>query len=90
VIGTLIVLEAGVFLVRAISTRRPRDLLVAGIGLAFTVLAVASGAAYVSAGQGDTPLNLMTLGWLGAIVTYIVGWVLGRRDLKAQHAGAVG
>jgi hypothetical protein len=86
-IGTLVLAEAVIFVVRALSARRPPPLVLAGLGLVFTLLAFGAGVEYVSDGQTDLALNLMTTGWVAAIATYIVGWVLGRRAMRAaqQH-----
>jgi len=85
VIGTLALTEAVVFAARAISTPRPRMLVVACLGAVSTLAAFVAGIGYVSAGQGDLALALMTLGWVTAMVTYIAGWVLGRRGMRAER-----
>jgi hypothetical protein len=85
VIGALALTEAVVFVVRATPTRRPRLLIVAGLGLVSTLVAFGSGIGYVGGGQGDLALTLMTVGWVAAMVTYVVGWVLGRRSMRAER-----
>ncbi len=86
VLGTLVVVEAVRLLVRASAARAYVGL--AAVGLAFTALAALAGATYVSAGQEDGALTAMTLGWLGALVTYVVAWVRSRRAVLAGRRAA--
>jgi hypothetical protein len=84
-VGGLILVEAVAFLVRSMSTHRRWATPVTGSGLVFAILANGAGGSYVSAGQTDLALTLMTVGWLGAVVAYALGWILGRRGVKAAQ-----
>mgnify|MGYP006384237361 FL=1 len=93
-LGALILVESCVFRARsalssaaaaAVVAGRCGLLVLAGSGLAFVLLAFGSGLAYTSAGQRDDQLNLMSVGWTGAIVSYGTGWWLGRRGLRAHR-----
>jgi cytochrome bd-type quinol oxidase subunit 2 len=84
VIGTVVLAEACVLMVRMVGDSRRRLQVLAGLGLLFSVVAVAGGVVYVSARQGDAALSWMTIGWLGAVVTFAVGWWLGRRALRRE------
>ncbi|MCB0908500.1 MAG: hypothetical protein KDB63_15425 [Nocardioidaceae bacterium] len=72
-LGALVLIQAVVLVV---SSRRSITSVVLAAGVA---TAVASGATYVSAGQADTPLTVMTLGWLVSLVAAVVGLARGRR-----------
>jgi hypothetical protein len=54
------------------------------IGLAFVVLAFASGEDYVMTLR-KSALSYMSAGWPGAIVTYGVGWYLGRKKARQER-----
>jgi cytochrome bd-type quinol oxidase subunit 2 len=84
VVGTLILVEGVRFLLLSLRAPARRSLLVAAVGLLLTVFAFGSGISYVSAGQHDSSLTAMSTGWLGAILTYGVGWWLARRALAGQ------
>lgn len=84
-VGTLILVEATVLLIGSIRSRHRRTWMLAGAGVVFAVLAYGSGIAYVSLGQRDSALTFKTVGWLGAITTYAIGWWQGHR---ARTAGA--
>ncbi|ETK32432.1 hypothetical protein MPTA5024_29750 [Microbispora sp. ATCC PTA-5024] len=90
VIGALALTEAVIFVVRTTSARRPRLLILSCLGLFFVLVAFGAGTEYVSGGQHDLALNLMTLGWVAALVVYIVGWVLGRRGMRAERPRVAG
>jgi hypothetical protein len=87
-IGILVLAEAAILAVRVLAPRRPSRIVLAGVGLGFTLLAFAAGIGYVGGGQSDTALTLMSTGWLAALVTYIVGWVAGRREMRALRQPA--
>jgi hypothetical protein len=57
--------------------------LVPAVILTGVVVAVASGAGYVSSGQPETALSLMTVGWLVSLTGAIVEAVRGRRRVRA-------
>jgi hypothetical protein len=66
----------------------PDRLLLAGLGLSFAALSVASGVIYVSAGQHDVALTWMTVGWLGALIAYAVSWRVSGRAIDAERPAA--
>lgn len=76
-VGTVILVESFVFLVRAIPGRSLLWVALAIGGLAFVLLAYATGEVYVATRQA-TALTYMSLGWFGAIVAYGFGWYWGR------------
>ena len=86
VIGTLVLAEACVLMVRMAGASGRRWPVLAGLGLLCSAVAVVGGVVYVSARQGDAALTWMTVGWLGALGTFAVGWWLGRRAIR-RHAG---
>ena len=82
-LGTLLLGEGVLFLVRAAGAGGRRPALTAALGLAGIVAAVASGVAYVTRRQPDDALTGMTAGWLVALVVFVAGWIGGRRALRA-------
>jgi hypothetical protein len=76
-LGALVLVQALALTVAA------RAKLVPTVILTGVVLAVASGAAYVSTRQPDAALVLMTVGWLVSLAAAIVEVVRQRRRLKA-------
>jgi hypothetical protein len=84
--GSIIVaLAIGLFL-RSAASRNRLWVVLSELGLAFVVLAWATGADYVAT-LSNGPLTGMSLGWLGAIVTYGVSWRLSRAAVLAQEKG---
>jgi len=86
VLGALLLGEAVLFLIRALGAGMRRPVVLAVLGLGSVVVAVASGVVYVGRQQPDSGLTGMTVGWLGALVVFIVGWVRGRRAVRAEGA----
>ena len=82
-IGSLILVEAVVFLIRSIRSHHRVWMIWTAIGLAFALLAYAGGVSYVAA-QAENALTFMSLGWFGAIVTYGIGWYWGRKQVDKQ------
>ena len=81
-LGTLVLCMAAWLALRSGSRWVP---VVALLGCA---LAVASGVAYVSGGQGDTALTAMTVGWLVALVASLVVVVRSHRRVRRQQPAA--
>ena len=86
-VGVLLLAEVVILAIRALAAR-PSRVGLAGAGLGFTLLAFAAGIGYVGGGRTDTALTLMSTGWLAALVTYLVGWVVGRREMRAVRRPA--
>jgi cytochrome bd-type quinol oxidase subunit 2 len=86
-LGIVILGEAVSFMIRAATSARSSPgrapILLAALGAVFALVAVAGGAVYVSSGQHESSLTWMTAGWLGALVTFVIGWIRGRRALAA-------
>ena len=54
-------------------------------GLAFVLLAFISGVDYVDSLRKGA-LNYMSIGWLGAVISYATGWYLGRRKEHREQS----
>jgi len=77
IFGTLVVLAAIVLLVRSIRSGDRASIVVSLVGLAFVLLAWATGEQYVATLK-NSALSNMGIGWFGAIATYGAGWYLKR------------
>jgi hypothetical protein len=77
-VGTLILVEAAIVLVRSIQARNLSWILETSIGAVFILLAFIAGEHFVAT-QNNTALTLMTIGWFGAIVIYGIVWFLNRK-----------
>jgi nicotinamide riboside transporter PnuC len=76
---------AVILLIRAIRAREAAWIIISVIGVAFIVLAYASGNDYVVTLR-KSALNTMSAGWLGAIITYGIGWYFGRKQERGAKA----
>ncbi|MGD9959317.1 hypothetical protein [Nocardioides sp.] len=76
-LGVLVLVQALILIVAA------RAKLVPALILTGVVVAVASGAAFVSSRQPESALWLMTTGWLVSLSAAVVELVRQRRQLKA-------
>jgi hypothetical protein len=83
VVGTIILAEGSILLVRCLRRRNRSWVILASTGLAFALLAYVSGERYVAT-QRSASITFMDLGWLGALVTYGLGWYLGRKETPAS------
>jgi nicotinamide riboside transporter PnuC len=82
IVGTLIIVEAAILLVRALRSKHLFWIILAILGLIFVLGAFASGERYVAL-QTDSALTNMSNLWFGAIVCYGVGWYWGRRKSQS-------
>jgi hypothetical protein len=88
VVATAVLIIALVMLTLAIRARDRTWIILSVIGLAFVLLAFASGESYVMTLR-KSALNYMSIGWAGAIVTYGMGWYLGRRKARQEQGAAL-
>jgi hypothetical protein len=86
VTASIVMLFALGLVVRCVPGRNRLWVALSSIGLAFVVLAWSMGVYYVATLSSGS-LTGMSLGWLGAVVTYGVGWRLSSRELRAQRQG---
>jgi hypothetical protein len=90
IVGTIIIAEAVILLLRILRRHDRTSIILASVGLAFVLLAYASGEIYVAT-QRSSAVSCMGIGWFGAIVTYGLGWYLGHKKpsvLPAKQPGA--
>jgi len=76
-ISTLLLVVALVALVLSIVARNIVGIIAAAAGLALIIFAWLSGAAFLASQQNNLSLN-MALGFMGALVAYILGYSLSR------------
>jgi uncharacterized membrane protein YhaH (DUF805 family) len=78
IVSVLILVEATILLIRSLRTRNRSWIILTFAGLAFVLLAFASGERYVAT-QQNAAINLMDVGFFAAVATYGGGWLLRRR-----------
>jgi hypothetical protein len=85
IIAAPAVLVVGVImLLKSLRSRQPSWILLSVAGMAFVILAYAAGEDYVTTLR-KSALTLMSVGWLGAIASYGVGWYRGRKQERANE-----
>ena len=84
IVGTAILVTAVVLLVMSIRSRHRPWIVMSAIGLVFVLLAFVSGDAYVGSLRNSAD-DSMSVGWLGAIVTYGVAWYRTRAAALRAH-----
>ncbi|MDQ2874034.1 MAG: hypothetical protein M3Y33_04140 [Actinomycetota bacterium] len=84
--ATLVLVGAVALLVKSWRSHRRSWTVLSIAGLVFLLLAFVYGEQYIMTLQ-ESALTGMSLGWLGAIVTYCAGWYLGRKgERQYEHA----
>jgi hypothetical protein len=79
IVAVAVLAASAVMVIMALRNRNRSWIVLSVVGLAFVVLAFASGEDYVATLRKGA-LSAMSLGWVGAIVTYGLGWYLGRKN----------
>ena len=88
IIAASVVLVVGVILViKSLRARQPSWILLSVAGMAFVILAYTGGEEYVMT-LHKSALTVMSVGWLGAITSYGVGWYRGRKQ-ERERTGAL-
>jgi len=77
-VGTLILLASLLALGLSLVARSAPAVVAAVIGVAMIVLAYISGLSFLSSGQNNASSLLMALGFLGALLAYLIGWGMTR------------
>jgi len=89
IVAVAIVVMAIIMLVMSIRSRNPYWIILSAAGLAFVLLAFASGSDYVTTLRRSAD-DYMGAGWSGAILTYGTGWYLARKTAQRDMAPATG
>jgi hypothetical protein len=84
IVATAILVGAAVMLIMAVRNRDRSWIILSVAGLAFVLLAFASGEQYVMTLR-KSALNDMSIGWAGAAITYGTGWYLGRKKARLEQ-----
>lgn len=85
VVATAILVMAVIVLIMSIRGRNRSWIILSATGLAFVLLAFASGDDYVATLHRSAD-DYMGIGWFGAIVTYGTGWYLARKIAQRDKA----
>jgi uncharacterized membrane protein len=86
VAAVIVVIGAIALVVRSARSHNPPWIVLSGLGLAFVLLAFAMGENYVQT-LHNSSLSGMSIGWVGAIVTYGVGWYWSHRAERQAKKG---
>jgi hypothetical protein len=88
-VAAAIVVMAAMMLILSIRSRNRSWIILSAAGLAFVLLAFASGSDYATTLRRSAD-DYMGAGWFGAIVTYGIGWYLARKTAQRDVAPATG
>jgi len=84
IVATAILVMAVITLIRSVRSRDGTWTALSATGLAFVLVAFASGEDYVMS-LHKSALNYMSIGWTGAVIAYGTGWYLGRRRERREE-----
>lgn len=84
IVAAAILVTAIIVLIISIRSRNRSWIILSAIGLAFVLLAFASGDDYVSTLRRSAD-DYMGVGWFGAIITYATGWYLARKIARREQ-----
>jgi hypothetical protein len=87
-VAVAILVMAIIVLIMAIRSGNRTWLVLSAVGLAFVLLAFASGDDYVATLRRGAD-DYMGVGWFGAIVTYATGWYLARKIARQEQRAAL-
>ncbi len=80
IIGTIVLAEAFLLLIRSILSRHRSWIFLASVGFVLVLLSYISGESYMAA-QRNIAISIMGDSWFGAIVIYGLGWLLNPKKL---------
>jgi len=89
IVAAAILVMAVITLILSVRSRNRSWIILSAAGLAFVLLAFASGSEYVTTLRRSAD-GYMGAGWFGAIVTYGIGWYLARKTAKRYMVPATG
>jgi membrane protein DedA with SNARE-associated domain len=82
--ATIVVIGAIALVIRSVRSHNSPWTMVSALGLAFVLLAFAMGEDYVQT-LHNSSLSGMSIGWVGAIVTYGAGWYWSHRSERQAN-----
>jgi cytochrome bd-type quinol oxidase subunit 2 len=85
IVATMILVTAVAVLIMSARSRNHSWIVLSAVGLAFVLLAFASGDDYVATLRRSAD-DYMGIGWFGAIVTYATAWYLSRKTAQQENA----
>jgi hypothetical protein len=86
-VAAIIMVEAGILLIRSLRARNAPWIILSLVGLALVLLAFATGERFVVT-QKDSALTYMGNAGAGAMAAYGFGWYWGHKKPKVQKAAA--
>ncbi len=89
IMASVVLVAAAIMLIKSIRAGSAMWIALSISGMAFLILAYVYGEDYVVT-LGKGALNFMSIGWVGAIVVYGMGWYLGRKDLRRANPAVKG
>jgi hypothetical protein len=88
IVAAAILVTAIIVLIMSIRSRNRSWIILSAIGLAFVLLAFASGGDYAATLRRSAD-DYMGVGWFGAIITYATGWYLARKIARQEQNALV-
>jgi hypothetical protein len=88
IVAAAILVTAIIMLIMSIRSRNRSWIILSATGLAFVLLAFASGDDYVATLRRSAD-DYMGVGWFGAIITYATGWHLTRKIAQQEQNALV-
>jgi hypothetical protein len=88
IVAATVLVVSAIMLIVAIRSRDRSWIALSAIGLVFILAAFVSGEDYVATLR-KSELSYMSIGWLGAIVSYGIGWYVGRKKARQGEEAVV-
>jgi hypothetical protein len=88
IVAATVLVVSAIMLIVAIRRRDRSWIALSAIGLVFILAAFVSGEDYVATLR-KSELSYMSIGWFGAIVTYGIGWYVGRKKARQEEEALV-
>lgn len=80
IVATIVIVEVIILVIRTFISKKRPWIYYSCIGAAFTLLAYTAGEMF-AATQTDAALAMMSVGWVGAMITFGIAWFKNRKKV---------